>query len=255
MIALTCYTKRGGMSGSSRIIWNSSVDKMLHRDNLTPILVSRDCFEKFPVDGVHPDSDLVPTSEPIGQTDLPSRDLFWKEIVCGEGPQINHVFIGRMIVYLQNRSFRDSTGTSKRGLINNFLKFDLQFSNRSNVPISDFFDTVDKLQETVATIQKKLNGTSPGRFLLEQSIRRNEHLWSQHNGRIQIWDYDQREIEHMERALRSKDYLRAVGFAQKGLITKSFLEFIYGVKKNTYDGMRRDGIEDKKPQIRSILGL
>ena len=140
---------------------------MIIPNKLTPLLIPQACYKDYPSDGrqkqvIEERAQLPPVV--VGG----ARDDFWKDIVIGNGPQVNHIIVGRMCLY--NAGFPQNPEhfkqmNQRRGksqviemTFEKLSEFELRFNGGTLINYISFHDNASVVKEHIKTTRSKIYG-------------------------------------------------------------------------------------------------
>ena len=241
------------------ILWNTSQSKMIDLEKMKPILVHNKIQENFPVSSTLEADREEERQQPIFS--LPSnsisqskdlgRDNFWKLITVGNGPQLNHIMIGRMIKCIKKFGTpAQRSGKASDQLQSLFTKFRIGYRDK-NIQLSQFFDRRKPMETMIAQVRTMVNSNDLAYAKLHSAIMKNEDMWCERASTKLIdcfWAPPEKEIKVYE-CIKNKNFRKAIMLGQRGYLTNRLLLTLYKAKKQIYDKLREERPKDVKKEL------
>jgi hypothetical protein len=253
VLARTCQTSRRFDDDTSyAIVWRSSTRDLVSWDRMGPMLVM------IPEANVGPQvpQPAVPELYPLQRSNTRLNDLFFRNIVTSRRstPQINHVIIGRLILYALRHPNRATIphGPRKKPIDASYFQ---RVSFGQGFKFTRFFDSPFHANSAIVTVWNHCKANNAKWQIIKTAAEINMDSWCAHGERgIDVLQCTQYEATQTDQLLTLDDSYDCVRRAENGYITRTFILWLLE-KKEWYNSRRIAGVLPREDAVRAYCAI
>ena len=243
---------------SKTIMWKTEPTKRMYRwQHFSPILIdiSDNPIPSVPRESTvsHVAAGVLPLA-PASNNGSKPKDVFFRAILhrgCPKICQLNRVIIYRCIMYLEENVEQSPNESAIKA---HYPRFRL---GNDNTGLLHLFLDGKQISDCATALQKvmRAENCATKRDIVDGALM-NKNQWPHRSEsmNIDLFKYDIDVETQMKSYLNGRDFANAFIYAQKGYVTKTFLQYLMGVRMSTQRRMAQ-GTPTPSKDIRLIAGL